>query len=299
MRGCIFAFIIACLIFILAGALYLKWRINQFLTGSRQRIIDSCIGLEQIQYTSELTSPKVQGQYEYGIAKALLETSLKTTQSNCYNIIPIEPPTNFVNQDRIQGINPWSNRREMFAIVFSTEDNSKVIISFTGTMFPDEIMNDLNIRQTEANELNNYVRGALVHQGFYNVYLAIRSELWRKIQSMPIKELYITGHSLGGALSTLCAFDFAQYNPVHYSFASPRVGNVAFADQYNAIVPHGIRVYNIDDSITQVPPPIILGLVYKHVNNGVAFDVNLGNARDNHIQAYLSGMPLCVPYEGC
>lgn len=48
----------------------------------------------------------------------------------------------------------------------------------------------------------------------------------------------MTGHSLGGALSTLCAFDCARRpwrraprpHLVHYNYGSPRVGNKAFAD---------------------------------------------------------------------
>jgi nuclear pore complex protein Nup85 len=49
----------------------------------------------------------------------------------------------------------------------------------------------------------------------------------------------VTGHSLGGALSTLCAFDCARRSwrgvprphLVHYNYGSPRVGNKAFADE--------------------------------------------------------------------
>lgn len=48
-------------------------------------------------------------------------------------------------------------------------------------------------------------------------------------------ELVITGHSLGGALSTLAAFDFnnlgIKTNLI--TFGSPRVGNEKFAKELN------------------------------------------------------------------
>ena len=294
MIGCALTIIIIILVLVLCGLLLFRLSINRFLANTREKIIDNCLNLAEINYTETLTKPKVPGQYEYTIARALLETSLKVTQSNCYNIIPIDTPPGFTEQARIQGINPWSNNVEMFCIVFSS--GSKYLIVFTGTMFPDEIMNDLNIRQTDTSSLNNHIEGSMVHQGFYNVYMAIRPELWSRIVNP--SELYITGHSLGGALSTLCAFYFAQYKPTHYSFGSPRVGNVTFAEKYNELV-DGVRVYNIADTITVVPPPLILNLVYQHVKGGVAFDINTGNMRDNHIKAYLTNMPKCVPYRGC
>lgn len=52
------------------------------------------------------------------------------------------------------------------------------------------------------------------------------------------------GHSLGGALATLAAYDFrkkARDNGVDlrvacYTFGAPRVGNHAFAREFNSIV---------------------------------------------------------------
>ena len=57
-----------------------------------------------------------------------------------------------------------------------------------------------------------------------------------------------TGHSLGGALATLAAYDlqaeFAFRKLQVYTFGSPRTGNHAFAHDYERRVPHTWHVVN-------------------------------------------------------
>ncbi|KAJ9526404.1 hypothetical protein QJQ45_009880, partial [Haematococcus lacustris] len=85
--------------------------------------------------------------------------------------------------------------------------------------------------------------------------------------------VYITGHSLGGALATLCAYELAaRQSPERarqaitmYSFGAPRAGNKAFAARYNTLVPDSWRVTNSNDIIPSVPR--LLG--YAHVKHSV------------------------------
>ena len=65
--------------------------------------------------------------------------------------------------------------------------------------------------------------------------------------------LLAAGHSLGGALATLAAYDIrkqllensqSQTKVVCYTFAAPRTGNHAFAREYNAMVPDTWSVIN-------------------------------------------------------
>lgn len=72
--------------------------------------------------------------------------------------------------------------------------------------------------------------------------------------------IYITGHSLGGALATLLARDVVRLpwaregrvEVVMYNFGSPRVGNRAFAEEYNRTVGTSWRVCNHRDIIPTV-----------------------------------------------
>jgi predicted lipase len=70
------------------------------------------------------------------------------------------------------------------------------------------------------------------------------------------------GHSLGGALATLAAFDIRRHlldnmqshaEVVCYTFAAPRTGNHAFAREYNAMVPDTWSVINDQVSLRFLP----------------------------------------------
>jgi triacylglycerol lipase len=86
----------------------------------------------------------------------------------------------------------------------------------------------------------------------------------------------VTGHSLGSALATL----FVMENSVKGKFditllstlASPRVGNPAFKEAFNALPLTHWRVVNTRDVVPKVPPSIPVVLDYEHVDVAYSFD---------------------------
>ena len=91
-------------------------------------------------------------------------------------------------------------------------------------------------------------KNVYVHSGFKTQYDSIRDQVFQfvaeKFKLYKPKQLLITGHSLGGALATLCALDF-RLNPVpNYqptikviTFGAPQVGNEKFVEIFNQNVP--------------------------------------------------------------
>ncbi len=53
-------------------------------------------------------------------------------------------------------------------------------------------------------------------------------------------QLYVTGHSLGGALAVLATLDIAVntafHSPIMYTLAGPRVSDPDFANRFDAVV---------------------------------------------------------------
>ena len=110
--------------------------------------------------------------------------------------------------------------------------------------------------------------GGKVHGGFYWSL----GEVWKMVNDCVAdfdrgknKPLWLTGHSLGGALATLAAARWlAQRRPVQgiYTFGQPRSGDYEFARQFNfAFRPHAFRFVNNNDLVTRVPPQ---SLGYSH-----------------------------------
>lgn len=123
-----------------------------------------------------------------------------------------------------------------------------------------------------------------IHDGFAG---AIES-LWPQISEGIAKaqqtagkdgQLFITGHSLGGAMAELAALRLAlQPGAVDpskvqvYTLGAPRIGDEAVARQYNALLPTTYRMVNQDPGLTvshqdPVPnvPPHAIG--FRHVGN--------------------------------
>ena len=134
-----------------------------------------------------------------------------------------------------------------------------------------------------------------MHRGFTQAYLSVRDRIHAYVQSSGATRYRVTGHSLGGAIATLCAVDL-QYNFTPqiaveaYTFGTPRVGNGAFAESYNRRVPNTWRVVNGWDAIAGVPAP---WQGYRHVDTSIklarrfTWRIITGSFKDHRIDKYI------------
>jgi triacylglycerol lipase len=152
-------------------------------------------------------------------------------------------------------------------------DQSKTLaISFRGTRTPEEWLKDLDFVLAPYAPVKNW---GPVHQGFQLVYLAMQASLEGLVSSAigTCTDIWITGHSLGGAVSVLCAPDVAinmtKIVPRLHTYAGPRSGQASFDDKFDKLVKTCFRVVNRWDIVPQLPPVVAL---YRHVGVEVQVD---------------------------
>ena len=106
---------------------------------------------------------------------------------------------------------------------------------------------DVDIRFTQ------WPPGGKVHRGFKEALDEVWPDLSPYIKKLESKgcKIWITGHSLGAALATLCAARYGKVQGI-YAFGSPRVGDEGFKKKLDVKI---YRVVNNDDIFCRVPPP--------------------------------------------
>lgn len=181
------------------------------------------------------------------------------------------------------------NKPAMVANLFY-QDNI-LLIAFTGTINGCMAALDLSYTQVELNNIRNYIVGCKGHRGIYLIYQSIRDKLIKSIEpllSNPKLKIIIFGHSLGGGLSQLCTLDLASYDPIHYSFASPKVFNKVGYKLFSTLIKHSYRVTNLSDLIVLTPLSIMPnGDMFYNVGELIYFERNLGTYSLNHTTAYI------------
>jgi triacylglycerol lipase len=170
-------------------------------------------------------------------------------------------------------------RPEVFGLLVRNQAGT-VGIALRGTQKLEEWLKDFDFRYVPYQAVPG---SGNVHEGFQIVYDSIQSSIKAAVQACGDRtRTLIAGHSLGAALSVLCAPDLAAHFPnaeppeVH-TFAGPRVAGPddsdpaasTYAQQFKRSIPICFRIVNLWDIVPNLPPAMTF---YQHVGNGVSID---------------------------
>jgi hypothetical protein len=144
---------------------------------------------------------------------------------------------------------------------FLAHNKIYAVLAFRGTSDWKDVQTDITANRTLTAD-------GKIHAGFYQAYASVSDKIKEKLQLREVKDLplYITGHSLGGALATVATQDLEKSGlkdqiAACYTFGSPRVGNADFDKNIRSPV---YRVVNFTDIVTFLP---LFTMGYIHVGD--------------------------------
>ena len=224
-------------------------------------------------------------------AKTLLDLSFNVSnwsQNNSDDSV-LPKINNFILIKTLNTHDTYGLKNRKFCVLYYSQSMNTVIITFSGTVFISEWLDDFDIRQTKPIFIpENY--NILLHLQHYNFYNYLRNELIDCLKKYINEDTIVvcTGHSLGGSVANICFTDLIindiVKNRTLYTFASSRTGNTAFANIINN-EETAFRIANSADLVPTLPPPIVEKYIYTH-SNGIYFTKNLETLDKNHGESY-------------
>lgn len=183
----------------------------------------------------------------------------------------------------------YDSDEERFGYALTSEQAS--VLAFRGSHSAEDWVSDFIAQQTVYRPVKN---AGHTHKGFTDIYMSGRNNVLEIVAQLPADiPLFITGHSLGGALATLAALDIASNtqirSPIVYTFGAPRIGDPKFVRTYNTTVDTHWRLQNEFDIVPHLPtlvyqsPKTKQTYYYMHVKGEVKRSFRMGSVSGNHI----------------
>ena len=136
------------------------------------------------------------------------------------------------------------------------------VVAFRGTASITDFVTDLDFTLTDLGD------GVWVHKGFHDALQSVIAA----IPTDMAKPIVATGHSLGGAIAAMFAYENGKAISQVITFGEPRGGNEAYARGCNSCGVPMLRFVGINDIVPTVPPAPF----YWHHDNEVLLKRELG-----------------------
>jgi hypothetical protein len=166
-----------------------------------------------------------------------------------------------------------------------------IVVAFRGTRpaNPLDLMVDLNLRQVPLHSVLGGPDDGQVHEGFARGMAAVLPGLQAALAQADAaggapRPIWITGHSLGGAMAMLCALQWARTGLGQrvagvITFGQPRTGDDTLGNRYEALLGDRTwRCVNDTDLITHLPPRQVNRLEQVLAQPGLGTLIDLANA---------------------
>ncbi len=263
------------------------------------------------QFNVDHLKPNMAEGYNPDHAVALAQASALAYEAPAYIGIVVREEWGFSGYKFLEGKTFGKNRVNTQAYIAWRDD--VIILAFRGTKEisdwltnmeralgkPTDLEQDVDTVTDMSQDLEpmkvskglNQSFSGRVHQGFQAAWLSVAGDVLKELDRLRKQRprcLYITGHSLGGALAAMAtAHLLAKGRTVTalYNFGQPRIGDCDFADWFNARFKKSyFRYVNRNDIVPRVPLTIVPRYMgwrpfYHHAGNLMYLDTK-GNLQE-------------------
>lgn len=163
---------------------------------------------------------------------------------------------------------------DVTGVVVVDSTNRNIVVSFRGSKSVRNYLTNVNFDTIPTDICD----GCTVHQGFWKSWLEARPRIMAAVKdaaaSNPGYAIISSGHSLGGAIATLCAANLRNdgYSVALYTYGAPQTGKQTFADYVSRQAGGNYRVTHTDDIVPKLP-----GLVFGYRHIGPEYFITSAN----------------------
>ena len=165
------------------------------------------------------------------------------------------PAVNFIGQPT-----PIAGGNDLIDAGLIGEVADGIIVAFRGTLPPSWSLQSILdwLQDMLAEPGSRPDLPGKVHTGFYDATAAIIDQVASQVKTKGSKPVYVTGHSLGGAMAVLGAWIMQATYGIKIAqvmtFAAPKPGDSAFQAAYQKVFASHVRYENYDDLVPLLPP---------------------------------------------
>ncbi|XP_052766101.1 uncharacterized protein LOC128207300 isoform X2 [Mya arenaria] len=159
--------------------------------------------------------------------------------------------------------------KECFAYTAVSHTRKLIIVSFRGTAAFTQLVHQLG--ETLSPKL--FKQYGYVHSYFKYAFERLYPCIKKSVQTLVTKhsnyDVFVTGHSLGGAIASLAAISLRERDLVTddkmslYTFGMPRAGSREYAFNFDKKVRKSWRIVHYQDMVSIIPPR--LGIIKKKI----------------------------------
>ena len=236
-----------------------RWCPRDLECHAQGSLVNKCSRTENIKDSKDCDKI-VYAEYDKNVAYKMVYLCALAYSDDVAKYIPKASEVNTFELVK-QVTKPCSGDALCSGFVAVSHSEKAIAIAFRGTEHSTQLVNEILRILTEPK--TRFEAGGKVQRYFLDalevVWNDLRQYVTEEIKNNPRYKVWVTGHSLGGALASLASTliiyegETSKDDLMLYTFGQPRVGNYDYALAHDGLVPLSFRVTHYRDVVVHLP----------------------------------------------